>query len=116
MTKRDIAFAFSSGNFEQAAPHLTNDVEWVVIGEATFSGKQAVVEQGEKIAAYFKSVETDFKTTQVLETQNEVIITGTAEFFRDGNSINFTSACDVYEFDDNSKLAKIASYCIVHKR
>ncbi len=114
MTNKDIALAFSNGHFEQAYPYLADDVCWSVKGEESFQGKEAVVEQSQKIAAYFASVSTDFQTDKVLESGSTVVVAGTAEFFREGKSINFTSACDVYEFDGQGRVVGIDSYCVVH--
>jgi hypothetical protein len=112
---REIAEAFSNGNFEQTFPYLSEDIVWNVIGENFFKGKSDVVENCRQTAEYFKSVQTDFKTEDVIVADNKVVIRGTGEFFRDGESINFIIACDVYEFNEKNELAKISSYCIPAK-
>ncbi len=51
-----------------------------------------------------------------MRTKNEIdIINGTAEFIREGKRVSFVSSCDVYVFDDNSKIVSIHSYCITDK-
>ncbi|OJU26680.1 MAG: hypothetical protein BGN92_07390 [Sphingobacteriales bacterium 41-5] len=111
-----IAAAFSNGNFELAFPYLADDVLWNVVGEDYFEGKNAVIDNGHQIANYFKSVTTNFRTINVIADNTRVAINGTAEFIRDGKRVNFVSACDVYEFNDNNELQTITSYCIADKK
>jgi molybdopterin converting factor small subunit len=116
MTPKQIAEAFSNGNFEVTYPHLADDVQWTVIGEDNFDGKKAVMDNCEQVAGYFKSVTTNFKTINIIADNNRVAVSGTAEFIRDGDRVNFVSACDVYEFNDKNKLLTITSYCIADKK
>jgi ketosteroid isomerase-like protein len=115
MTQKQIAEAFSNGDFEKAYPFLAADVQWTVIGENKLEGKQAVIENCEQTANYFKSVTTDFKTINVIAADNRVAVNGTAAFIRDGKTVSFVSACDVYEFNNNNELQTIMSYCIQEK-
>lgn len=111
-SKKEIAEAFSTGNFELAFPYLSEKISWNVIGENVFQGKSPVIDNCEKTAEYFKSVQTDFKTEDIIVSDNKVVIRGTGEFFKDGKRVNIIIACDVYEFDDNHELETIYSYCI----
>ena len=111
-SKIEIARLFSNGNFESVFPYLSESVEWNVIGENVFKGKTNVIKSCEQTSKYFNSVETVFKTNDIIESGNKVIIRGTGEFFRDGKRLNLISACDVYEFNENNVLQKILSYCI----
>jgi hypothetical protein len=115
MTQEQIAKAFSNGNFERIYPYLADDVQWTVAGEDFFDGKKAVMENCAQVAGYFESVTTNFKTIHVISDNNRVAVSGTAEFIRDGKRVNFVSACDVYEFNDNNELQTITSYCIQDK-
>lgn len=112
MTQEEITIAFSSGNFEASFPYLADDVEWTVVGESKWEGIDAVKTQCRAVAQYFKSVTTDFKMENVIADPNRVAINGTAAFIRNGQTINFISSCDVYEFNLNNQLQKITSYCI----
>lgn len=115
MTQKQIAEAFSSGNFELTFPYLADNVQWTVVGDNFFEGKQTVMDNCGQIASYFKSITTNFKTINSIAGNNRVAINGTAEFIRDGNRVNFVSACDVYEFNNNNELMTITSYCIQDK-
>lgn len=111
-TKKEIAEAFSTGNFEITYPYLAENIEWNVVGENIFKDKKAVLQNCEQTAKYFKSVTTNFKTQNVISENNRIAVNGTAEFFRDNKRIAFVQACDVYEFSDKNELQKITSYCI----
>ncbi|MGB5361807.1 MAG: nuclear transport factor 2 family protein [Aureibaculum sp.] len=115
-SNKEIAKLFSNGEFESVMDNLSNGIVWNVIGENIFEGKNAVKENCENTTQYFKSVQTDFKTKDILVSGNKVIIIGTAEFKRDGKRINFISACDIYEFNERSEIEKISSYCIPDKK
>ncbi|WP_100612759.1 nuclear transport factor 2 family protein [Confluentibacter lentus] len=112
MTKAEIAKAFSNGTFDKTYDHIAEDAIWEVVEENMFVGKKAIVENCNLVAAYFKSVTTNFKTLHVISEENKVVITGTAEFIREGKRVSFVSACDVHEFNDQNKIERITSYCI----
>ena len=111
-SQKEIAEAFSNGDFELTFPYLSDSVIWDIIGDKLLKGKNEVLENCTRTSEYFKSIETNFKTEDIIATDNKVVIKGMGEFFRDGKSINLISACDVYEFNRNGELEKITSYCI----
>lgn len=115
-TKKEIAEAFSNGNFELTFPYLSDSIIWNVIGENLFTGKNEVMNNCKRTAEYFKSVETNFQTEDAIATENKVVIRGTGEFIRDGKRVNLIPACDVYEFNSNDELERITSYCIPENR
>ncbi|MBX2951504.1 MAG: hypothetical protein KF870_03295 [Leadbetterella sp.] len=65
MTQKQIAEAFSTGNFELIYPYLADDVQWTVVGEDHFEGKKAVIDNCDQVAGYFQSVTTNFKTINI---------------------------------------------------
>lgn len=113
--KKEIAVFFSNGNFETTFPYLSESIVWHIVGENTFKGKPEVVANCKQTVEYFKSVQTEFKTDDVIEANDKVVVRGSAEFIRDGKRLNFISACDVYEFNNDNKLESILSYCIPTK-
>lgn len=115
MTKTEIAKAFSNGKFEKTNKFISDTAVWTVVEEDTFIGKQAIIDNCEQVGSYFKSVTTDFKTLNIIAEGNKVVINGTAEFMRDNQRVSFVSSCDVYEFDDNTQIQSITSYCIQAK-
>jgi hypothetical protein len=116
LTIQQIAMAFSGGQFETVYPYLSGNIQWRVVGEDSFAGKEAVIQQCENIAAYFKTVTTSFTTGNIISDKNKVVIDGTAEFIKDGSRVAFVWACDVYEFTADNKIEKITSYCIQEKQ
>ena len=115
MTKRQIATSFSLGKFEGLAPYLNDNIEWNALQIFHLFGKEEVLEQCRKSAAYFNSLSTDFRQNSVIEEHNTIAITGTADFSEDGKRIEFVSSCDVFEFGEQGDIIKITSYCIVKK-
>ncbi len=88
-TKREVVESFSIGNFELVFPYLSENIEWNIIGENKFDGKPSVIQNCIQTAEYFKSVQTNFTTQDIIETQNKIVIRGTAEFIREGKRVNF---------------------------
>ncbi len=115
MTKTEIAKAFSNGEFEKTYNFISDNAIWIVVEENTFAGKQAIIDNCEKVGNYFKSVKTDFKTLNIIADGNKVAVNGTAEFSRDNKRLSFVSACDVYGFNDKDQVETITSYCIQSK-
>ena len=115
LTVQQIAASFSTGDFEKAYPHFSDNITWDVVGENSFTGKKAVMENCQQVAAYFKTVTSNFTTAHIISDNNRVAINGTAEFLRDGQRVAFVWACDVYEFNEQGLLEKITSYCIQEK-
>ncbi|MDO8994389.1 nuclear transport factor 2 family protein [Daejeonella sp.] len=115
MTKPEIATAFSNGAFDKTNDFIADDAIWEVVEEDKFIGKNAIVDNCNQVGQYFKSVTTNFKTLNVISENNKVVVTGTAEFIRNGKRISFVSACDLYEFNDSNQIQKITSYCIQAK-
>ena len=83
-SKKEIAELFSNGKFEQITDFLSDGIVWNIVGENYFDRKKAVKEICEQTAEYFKSMQTDFKTDEVLVSDNKVNVIGTAEYKRDG--------------------------------
>lgn len=115
LTIQQMAAAFSCGEFAKVYPYMADNIAWDIVGENSFEGKQAVVDNCEQVAAYFKSVTTVFTTENVLVADNRVAINGTAEFLKEDKRVAYVWACDVYLFTDDNRLAKITSYCIQAK-
>lgn len=113
--QKHIAESFSMGNFKLSFPYLSDNIIWKVIGENIILGKSNVIENCEQTAKYFKSVQTNFRTEDVIVAENKVVIRGTGEFLKDGKRVNLISACDVYEFNHNNEIETILSYCISEK-
>ncbi len=115
MTNKEVAIAFSNGSFEAIFHKLAEDVIWNIFGQKKLEGKAAVMAYCREVAAYFDTVETDFRAYSIMEDLNKVAINGFAAFKRDGETIAEVNSCDVYEFDDSGLVCTIRSYCITEK-
>ena len=62
LTLKQIAASFSVGQFDKVYQHLSENIIWNVVGENSFVGKKSVIDNCEQVAAYFKSVTTNFTT------------------------------------------------------
>lgn len=110
--QKQIAKAFSNGNFEIAFPYLSETIEWNKIGEETLVGKDNVIDNCKEVLKYFETMTTKFNTLNIVAENNLVVVNGTGEFLSDGKRLSFASASDVYTFNDNNELQRIDSYCI----
>jgi len=116
LTLQQIAESFSGGQFDKVYENMSESIIWNVIGENSFVGKEAVIDNCQQVASYFNAVTTIFKTGNIIADNNRVAIDGTAEFVREGKRVSYVWACDVYEFNDRKELEKITSYCIQEKK
>jgi hypothetical protein len=116
LTLKQIAASFSVGQFDKVYQHLSENIIWNVVGENSFVGKKSVIDNCEQVAAYFKSVTTNFTTENMIVDHNRVAIEGTAEFVTAGKRVSYVWACDVYEFNDQKEIEKITSYCVEEKK
>ena len=116
LTLKQIAASFSVGQFDKVYQHLSENIIWNVVGENSFVGKKSVIDNCEQVAAYFKSVTTNFTTENIIVDHNRVAIEGTAEFVTAGKRVSYVWACDVYEFNDQKEIEKITSYCVQEKK
>ncbi|WP_256007464.1 nuclear transport factor 2 family protein [Pedobacter deserti] len=111
-TNLEVARLFSSGAFDQVAGRLAENVEFHIYeDDKHLLGKDDVMEFCHQIAAYFSSVDTDFREHGFLEAGNKVVVYGYATFKRDGRLVNSVNSCDVYEFNSDGFAEKIHSYC-----
>ena len=90
-------------------------VVWNIYGHKKLEGKDAVMAYCREVAAYFDTVQTDFRAYSIIEDVNTVAINGFAAFKRDGETIAEVNSCDVYEFGDSGLVCTIRSYCITEK-
>lgn len=94
---------------------MADDINWDIVGENSFTGKEAVVGNCQQVAAYFQTVTTHFQTNHTIVDNNQVAINGTAEFIKDGKRVAYVWACDLYVFNDKKELTNVTSYCIQAK-
>lgn len=113
--KKEIAIAFSNGQFKENYKCLADNIEWNIFGENLLSGKDSVIKYCEQVAQYFQTVNTDFEIHNVIENSDIIAINGKAEFSRDGKKVAIVNSCDIYEFNEQGQIHNIKSYCITEK-
>lgn len=111
LIQQQVAEAFSNGRFSETYPYLAEKIRWEIINDKILEGKNTVIGNCEQIAAYFKTVTTDFKVLNSISAGNVVVVNGTAVFTTTKNKRTEVAACDMYRFEDGL-LCEITSYCI----
>ena len=110
LDNRAIAEAFSGHKFEDTFPHLSNDVEWDIVGDRHPAGREAVMAVCRESAEYLGGVKTNFKRFNVIDAQDKVVIDSLADYSGE-DGVSTVASCDVYEFADG-KVVRITSYNI----
>ena len=113
---KTLALDFSYGRFDACYSYMSEDLVWEIIGENQFTGKEAVEAQCRQTAAYFDSVTTEFITEAVLADDRQVMVSGSAAFYRENKLLSFIKACDLYTFNETGQIVSIRSWCIPVKK
>ena len=110
-----IATSFSTGQFADTFPYLSDNILWIIAGERVLEGKPAVTAFCNQTAKYFSEVTTEFKISNTINSDNYIAIEGTATFINKANKKTVVSSCDIYHFENDS-LIQINSYCITENK
>lgn len=112
MDAEQIARAFSGHRFEEAYPHLAEDVRWVLPGASTLHGKQAVVEACQQTAAGLAAMTTEFPRFVVIAGNDATAAVDVVGVYTDADGRrSVVASCDIYELTD-SKVSTITSYTV----
>jgi ketosteroid isomerase-like protein len=111
-TNKEIAKAFSTGNFKMAYDYLADNMEWNIVADTSLKGKQAVIDFCNKTADYFTEQTTIFTVNNIIDDHDCIAIDGTAKFISKDNKTTHIASCDVYRFKEG-KLQQLTSYCII---
>jgi ketosteroid isomerase-like protein len=109
MTIESVARAFSSHRFEDALPHMDDDVVWELVGSEDLTGKQAVADVCESLAQDLKGVQTTFETFRTIVTGDCAVVDSVARYLSSDSSLSRVASCDIYDFVDG-RLVRIRSY------
>lgn len=110
MNNHDIARAFSGHRFDDALAHLAPNVRWILVGQSTIEGDQAV-------AALCRDTVRD--TSNVTTTWLRFISTGEGDvvavdavgLYEGPDGTTSVSSCDIYEFV-SGQVTAITSYAV----
>lgn len=110
-TITDIAQAFSSHRFTDAVPHLAADARWVLVGQSTLEGRDAIVAACENTAAELAGTTTTFTRFLTVAGSDAVVVDAVARYVDAAGEASTVSSCDIYEFTGDV-LTTITSYAV----
>jgi hypothetical protein len=110
-TTKDIAEAFSGHRFADAVPHLAADARWVLVGQTTIEGRDAIVAACENTAGELAATTTTFTRFLSVSEAGVVAVDAVARYVDEAGSTSVVSSCDIYEFDGDA-LVTITSYAV----
>lgn len=106
-----IARAFSSHRFDQALPHLADDVVWTLVGDKPLIGRKAVKKACERTAADLAGVTTEFQRFRTVVGDESVVVESLGRYTGADGDVSIVASCDVYDFDDE-RITEIVSYTV----
>jgi ketosteroid isomerase-like protein len=111
MTITDIAQAFSAHRFDETFPHLAPDARWVLVGEATLDGRDAIIAACANTTAELTGTTTQFTRFLTITGPGAVAVDATGRYTDPAGQTTVVSSCDLYEFTDGA-LTTITSYAV----
>ena len=101
--------AFAEGNTEGFLSFCAEDVEWGMVGEKTFKGKQAIRE----FMSSHSGDAPEFTVDQMIAESDTVICSGDMTMKENGEPVSY-SYCDIYQLR-NEKITRLQSFVVKHK-
>lgn len=114
-TIQQIAEAFSSHRFSETFTHLAPDVRWVLVGESTIDGRDAVIEACESTAAELAGSTTAFTRFVTVAGKDAVAVDAVGRYTDPAGQTSVVASCDIYQFDDDpdhAAITTITSYAV----
>ncbi len=113
MNPQEIAEAFSGHRFEEAIPHLAPTVRWVLPGQGSLEGRDAVVAACRSSAAEMAALTGHDLIRLVSAASGSVAAVDAVGRYVDHDGVEtFVSSADVYEFDAQGQVLVITSYAV----
>lgn len=103
--------AFANGNTDFIAEHVTDDIQWMIVGDRTINGKEAFV-------AALKEMEADapmeLTVDHIITHGRTAAVDGVMKMSDGGDGGGAYAFCDVYRFSGfkNPKVKEMTSYVI----
>ncbi|MGM0580607.1 MAG: nuclear transport factor 2 family protein [Bacteroidota bacterium] len=97
---KDLNIAFAKGEVQLILDMLTEDVQWEMVGDKVMNGKAEVAKDLESMKDY---TAVEINIDHIITHGTDAACDGSF-LMKNGDRFGF---CDVYEFENNSKKAKI---------
>jgi SnoaL-like domain len=108
-----VAEAFSSHRFAEIHDDLADDVRWVLVGQASIEGKQAVVAACDASAAEMARLEhAEFARFVAVGNETVAAVDAIGRYVGADGDTSIVSSCDIYEFDGDGRVITITSYAV----
>jgi ketosteroid isomerase-like protein len=109
MTNKEIILevieAFDRGEGEAITKHMTDDVEWHMLGDQTYTGKEALKK--------FFADNTEMKVLSA--TKDHIIVDGQVQCTGPDGLFYDMYYCDIYELE-NFKVKRFTTYTVNKKK
>ena len=113
MDTQQISEAFSGHRFAEVYDFLAPDVRWVLPGQDTIEGRDAVVAACAASAAEMASLE-EMEFTRFVSVHGDRIaaVDAIGRYVSHDGSVSVVSSADIYEFDGDGLVTTITSYAV----
>jgi limonene-1,2-epoxide hydrolase len=105
-----VCRAFSQHQFDEALPHLAEDVRWTVVGYMVLQGADAVRRTCRETAESLQDTTTAYDRC-VVAAQSDVVAVDTIARYTGPNGTTAVASCDIYELA-GEQIAVITSYAV----
>ena len=102
--------AFTENNMEGFLSFCAEDVEWGMVGDKTFEGKQAIRE----FMSSHSGDAPEFTVDRMIAEGDTVVCYGEMTMKDKGGEALPYSYCDIYDFR-NGEIARLQSFIVKHK-
>ncbi|MCX2480199.1 nuclear transport factor 2 family protein [Pedobacter sp. MC2016-15] len=105
--------AFDKNDVDLILSHLADDVEWTIVGEQRFSGKQSI---GDFFRAFPDMKMISSTKDHIIISGNNAVVDGEVQCINEGTGVHHDMFyCDIYDFKDG-KVQKMTSYTVNKKK
>ena len=106
-----VAEAFCRHRFDDALPHLADDVVWEAFGRPPLTGRDAVAAACAESTRELEGVTTTFTRFSSIDAGDVVIVESLADYTEPDGERSVVASCDVFESSDG-RVTAIRSYTV----
>lgn len=103
--------AFMGGDADFIIENVTEDVQWNIVGESNYQGKDAIIKMLEPMRGV--AIE-EYVTKKIITHGNTAAIEGTMKMPNEAGEKKTYAFCDIYKLDKfkNGKIKELTAYII----